>query len=80
MTFTKWLNTFIDEKNLDREHVLEVDGAMGANMIPVACLVEAMENAPAREQAGIKNTIVKIDFHNGDVLHYFQHLAQAIAI
>ena len=31
------------------------------------------------EQAQIKDTIVKIDFANGDVLHFFRHLGQAIA-
>ncbi len=31
------------------------------------------------ERAKIKQTIVMIDFRNGDVLHFFRHLAQAVA-
>lgn len=79
MNFNNWLNTFIDEKNIDREKTIEVEGPSGANFIPVGCLIEAMEAAPSHEQRGIKATLVKIDFHNGDVMHFFKHLAQAIA-
>lgn len=80
MNFTTWLNTFIDEKGIDREEVIEATGVSGKNFIPVGCLLEAMEQAPTCEQQAIKNTIVRIDFANGDVMHYFRHLAQAIAI
>jgi hypothetical protein len=80
MTFTKWLETFISEKGLDLEQVFTVNGKSGPNYIPLACVVDAIKSAPSQEQAGIKTMIVKIDFRNGDVCHYFKHLAQAIAI
>jgi hypothetical protein len=79
MTFTTWLDTFTAEKGLDLEQIFEVNGPSGANFIPLGCVLEAIKSAPAREQAGIKTMIVKIDFRNGDVCHYFKHLAQAIA-
>jgi hypothetical protein len=79
-TFQTWLSTFISEKGIDTEEILTVTGPSGPNHIPVGCLVEAINQAPAHEQSAIKTTIVKIDFFNGDVLHYFRHLAQAIAI
>jgi len=78
--FTKWLDTFIDEKGIDPEKMMEVEGPSGTNFIPVGCILEIMkEQSPAPEQAKIKDTIVKIDFHNGDVLHFFRHLAAAVA-
>jgi len=80
MNFKTWLDTFIEEKGINLEDVLEVDGPSGPNAIPVACLVEMIKQAPASEQAGIKSMIVKIDFKNGNVLDYFRHLAQAIAV
>ncbi len=79
-SFSKWIGTFLDEKGIDRQEVLEVTGPSGPNCIPVGCLVEAMLQAPFAEQAAIKTMIVKIDFINGDVRHYFTHLAKAIAI
>ncbi len=80
MTFTKWLDTFLAEKGIDLEQMLFVNGPSGENAIPVECLVEAIKSAPSHEQSGIKSMIVKIDFINGDVLDYFRHLAQAIAL
>ncbi len=79
-SFKTWLETFLSEKGIDGEQVLTVAGPSGENHIPVGCLVEAMLQAPASEQAGIKTMIVKIDFINGDVIRYFRHLAQAIAV
>lgn len=80
MTFATWIDTFLSEKRICTETVLTVAGASGANSIPVACLVDMMKQAPKHEQSGIKAMLVKIDFRNGDVLHYFRHLAQAVAI
>jgi hypothetical protein len=77
--FNKWLDTFVSEKGIDPEQMLTAEGPSGTNFIPVQCLVDMIKQAPRHEQAGIKSMIVRIDFKNGDVLHYFQHLAQAIA-
>jgi hypothetical protein len=80
MTFTKWLETFVAEKGLDTDQVFAVEGKSGTNHIPLECVLDAIKSAPAHEQAGIKSMVVKIDFRNGDVCHYFKHLAQAIAL
>ena len=78
--FTKWLKTFIEEKGFDSETRFDVEGENGTNSIPLGCVIEAINSAPSHEQAGIKNTLVKIDFMNGDALHFFKHLAGALAI
>lgn len=79
-TFSKWLDTFTAEKNLDTEQMFVVNGQSGENHIPLGCVLEAIKSAPRHEQEGIRTMIVKIDFRNGDVTKYFAHLAQAIAI
>lgn len=77
----KWLDTFISEKGLDLEDTFEVEGnEWGWNLIPLGCVVEAIKSAPAHEQKAIRTMIVKIDFVNGDVMDYFEHLAKAIAL
>ena len=79
MTFNKWLDTLIEEKKLDTESTCEVEGKeWGWNLIPLGCVIEAIKSAPKNEQAAIKDTLVKIDFINGDVMHFFKHLAGAI--
>lgn len=79
-SFTKWLDTFIQEKGLDLEDSIVVEGPSGTNHMQLVHVIAAIHEAPAHEQAGIKSMIVKIDFRNGDVMHYFRHLAQAIAV
>lgn len=76
---TNYLNTLISEKNINIETIIEVEGQSGTNFIPLGVIVEHIEIAPAHEQNQIKNTLVKIDFHNGDIMHFFTYLAQAIA-
>ena len=76
-TFTKWFETFLDEKNLPYA-AWEFEGAWGLHQIDSDVVIEAIKGAPANEQAGIKAMIVKIDFVNGDVLDYFRHLAKAL--
>jgi hypothetical protein len=77
--FTTWLDTLIAEKGIDTEQTLQVEGESGLNMIPVGCVIEAIQGAGSVEQQQIKNTLVAIDFKNGDILHFIRHLAQALA-
>lgn len=79
-SFNKWLDTFVEEKGLDTEFLFQVDGLLGTNFIPLGCVLDAIKSATPQEQKGIKDTIVKIDFRNGDVMHFFNHLAKALAL
>jgi hypothetical protein len=79
-SFSKWLDVLVEEKGIDPEQVLEVPGPSGPNMIPVACLMDAMKGAAPNEQAGIKQMLVKLDFLNQPIVPYFAHLAKAIAL
>ena len=79
-SFSKWLDTFLEEKEIDMEETLTVKGkAWGTNYMPVGVVVSAMKMAPKREQDAIKTMLVKIDFANAPVRPYLAHLAQAIA-
>ena len=82
--FNDWLDRLVDEKGLDRDKVYEVEGPKdsfyGVNLIPLGVVVDAIKAAPANEKAPIKDTLVKIDFLNGDVEHFFRHLAKALAV
>ena len=78
MTFNNWFATFIEEKKLPYAS-WEIETADAVHIIDNEFVIEAIKTAPAHEQASIKNTIVKIDFANGDVNHFFKHLAGALA-
>ncbi len=75
--FTKWFETFLDEKSLPYA-AWEIEGSWGLHQIDSDFVIEAIKGAPASEQSQIKATIVKIDFANGDVNHFFKHLAGAL--
>lgn len=78
--FNTWLDTFISEKEIDTEKVLEVVGNSGINYIPVGVLIEHIKIAPKNEQERIKEIIVKLDFYNASIIDFFKHLAGAVAI
>lgn len=79
-SFDRWLDTFIEEKDLDVEHRFDKEGKEGLNSIPLGSVLAAIKQTDAHEQSQIKATLVKIDYANGDVLHFFDHLAGALAI
>jgi len=78
MTFTKWFETFTEEKNIP--YIMwELEDQNGmVHMIDNDFVIEAIKTAHPSEQAQIKTTLVKIDFMNGDVNHFFKHLAGAL--
>lgn len=78
MTFTKWLDTLIEEKDIDIESTFEIDTPDNWHLMPYGCVIEAIKSAPAHEQSSIKTMLVKIDFGGGDIKHYLRHLAQAL--
>lgn len=77
--FNKWLDTFIEEKGIDLEQVIEIKTENNTHYFEVGNIIANIKATTPEEQAGIKDMIVKIDFHNGDVVDYFRHLAQALA-
>jgi hypothetical protein len=48
--------------------------------MPLEVIIDTIKQAPKHEQAQIKNVLIAIDFKNGDIMHFFKHLAGAIAI
>lgn len=81
MNFEEWLDTFLKEKGIDKEQFLEIetdDPVFGNHIMPLAVLIEAILATNKQEQEQIKNCLVKIDFMNGDVIHFFKHIAKAI--
>ena len=80
MKFNEWLDTLIDEKGIDKEEEITVEGESGTNFMTVETVVEAIKATGTQEQGKIKDTLVMIDFKNGDIVHFFRHLAKAIAI
>jgi hypothetical protein len=80
MEFSTWLDTFVQEKNFDPEHIFEIKGEWGANIMPLSVVIDAMKQAPAEEQRAIRDKIIQLDFANAPILPFFEHLAGALAL
>lgn len=78
MIFEKWLDTYVEEAELDKEQIIyEGDDPSGTlHIVDLGYLIEVIKTASTTEKAKIKNIIVKIDFQNGDVLDFFSYLAE----
>lgn len=80
MRFNQWIDLFLLEKDIDSEEVLQVEGLLGPNFIPVGSLVESLKGTNAKNQNQIRSIMIRIDFQNGDVRSLLRHLAKAIAL
>jgi len=77
-TFNKWLDVFIAEKELNTEHAFEFIRDDTWNYMPLAVVIEFIKSIPQNQKDKIKETIVKIDFMNGNVMNFFEYLAKGI--
>lgn len=76
----KYFRTLLEEKGISLETVLEVEGAeWGLNMIPVEVVVEFMEGSDIATQKKMRDNLMKIDFMNGDVMHFITYVAKFLA-
>ena len=73
-TMTNYLTTLITEKGKNVSDEITLEGHFG---ITYKMLIDFIQEAREYHK-DIKATLVKIDFHNGDVFHYLTHLANGM--
>lgn len=78
ISFNNWLDTFIDEKGIILDDTFEIDENGTFHIFEIGNIVENIKATSQKEQAEIKDMLVKIDFYNGDIVDYFKHLARAL--
>lgn len=80
MKFNEWLETLINEKELDRNQTFEFTVNGQWNLMPLGVVEEFMTQTMSKsDQAKSKTILVKIDFANGNLMHYFEYVAKGIA-
>tara|TARA_R110002153_G_scaffold253981_1_gene412272 strand:+ start:1225 stop:1479 length:255 start_codon:yes stop_codon:yes gene_type:complete len=71
-----YLNTLLSEKGISQETVLEVKSSeWGTNFIPIASIVEFINNLNPSLQAIIKKKLVDTDFNNGNIIDCLEYIA-----
>lgn len=71
MKISKYLTTLINEKGRNLDDEINIEGHFG---LTYQMLIDFIQVHSSYHQR-IKDTIVTIDFKNGDVFHYLDHLA-----
>ncbi len=69
----RYLQTLITEKGRDMDDGVGLDGHIGLTWQMLVDFICQPDMAGYHRQ--IRNTLVLIDFKNGDVFHYLRHLA-----
>lgn len=69
------LNTFFKEKDLENV-TFTVDNGDDFHILDTESMIKIVKSTKGTEREKIKNILRKIDFNNGDVNHFLNHLAQ----
>ena len=76
-----YLNTLLNEKGISTETVLEAQGfEWGTNFITVSAVVDFIDSLDAINKANVKAKFIRIDFLNGDIMHFMNYIAKGMAI
>ena len=78
MSFNKWLDVFIEEKELAIGHAFEFEDGNGYNLMPLEVVIEYLKNQSNDIKNKVKSKIVEIDFLNGNVMNFFEYVAKGI--
>jgi len=73
-----YLNLFFAEKKIPNKIFDLMDKNGMSHSVPNGVVVEAIAQTSGGERKKIEDTLRKIDFHNGDVNHFFEHLAKGL--
>jgi|TARA_B110000977_G_C10844967_1_gene403527 hypothetical protein len=75
-----YLETLLEEKGISQEYLFKAEGDVwGTNIMPLSVIVDYLCSVSEDAQKTAKTNLVKIDFHNGDVKHFFQYVADFLA-
>ena len=79
-TFRNYLTTLLKEKGISLEHTFEIpsDSLFGNHLVPMEVVLEFIESLDNQTQSKIKETLVLIDFKNGNVLHYMEYITKGM--
>jgi len=75
-----FFNRFFDEKNLENR-IYEVVAPQGTmNFIETDMVIAKIKTTQGEEAQKIETVLRTIDFKNGNVHHFLNHIAQAMAV
>lgn len=76
MEFEQWLDELVEEKNLDLEQKLKIEHKGFLHLLPLQVVISGIKNLDAKYRSKVKIILTVIDFLNGDVMEFFNHLGK----
>jgi hypothetical protein len=70
------LEKMIQEKGIDKEAELEIEGNIG---ITVEMVLGFIYKMPAELQKKVARKFIEIDFNNGDIMNFIKYLGEGMA-
>ena len=70
-----YLDLFFEEKEIHSK-IFEIEAKGTTHFVENDFVIELIKKTPASEKKQIENILRKIDFANGDVNHFLEHLAK----
>ncbi len=81
LQFNKWLERLLEEKEIDAEATAFefIDDDNTYHYMPLGVIIEYIKHCDPAIHQQIRMQLVKIDFHNGDITHFFKDIGKWIA-
>ena len=76
--WNKWLDTFVEEKGIDTSYNFEFNEKGTNHMVETAIVIDWIKKLDPETKAKIKSNFVKIDFFNGDPMHFLEFMAKGM--
>ncbi|MCW5520189.1 hypothetical protein J1N09_10095 [Aureitalea sp. L0-47] len=75
-----YLTRLLSEKGIPMDHsfLIPSDSPFGNHLIPMDVVIEFISCLDLETQLQIKWRLVKIDFNNGDILHFLEYLCKGM--
>jgi hypothetical protein len=70
----KYFQNFFDEKEIPHT-IFEVEHNGELHMVENGVVIDLIKTLSGQEAKSVRDTLVKIDLHNGNVNHFLEHLA-----
>ena len=75
---SSFFRTMADEKGLLHQPIEVTDKTGMTHYMTVENVIEAIEQAPKHERDQILDIFSRIDFMNGNLMHFINHLAEGL--
>ena len=79
-TIEDYLTTLLSEKGISLDHVFEIksDTLFGNHYVPMEVVIEFIGSLSKHTQNEIREVLVKIDFNNGNILHFIEYITKGM--